>query len=333
MSIIRVLTFCLSLSCVRSAASSQINKRQAPAFVFEGDARFSVDAKILASALTCPNGYPTSSSPPVLLVHGTSTTGEETWSNGYVPALKDKGYTACYVTLPGRAMGDMQVSSEYVAYNLHYLSQLSGGLKPAVISHSQGGPDTQWALKFWPSTRAVTSSFIPLSPDFEGIDLLGSDLRNFCVGDLCQACIWQQSDGSNYFKALHGHEFAALVPTTVVWSKTDSVVEPAKLNARLPGSTAISLQDVCPLRFTTHVQMTMDAAAFAIALDALQNGGVGSLARVKKQRLKTCWSISAPGMDINIADQIRGDFDSIIKGYILGDSRVSAEPPVMAYAQ
>ncbi|KAI7216630.1 hypothetical protein KC333_g4724 [Hortaea werneckii] len=331
MSVIRTLT--LSLFCVAFVASSQIVKRQVPTFVFEGDAPFSVDAEILASALTCPNGYPTSSSPPVLLVHGTSSTGEETWSNGYVPALKEKGYTACYVTLPGRAMGDMQVSSEYVAYNLHYLSQLSGGLKPAVISHSQGGPDTQWALQFWPSTRAVTSSFIPLSPDFEGINLLGSDLRNFCVGGLCQACIWQQSDGSNYFEALHGHDFAALVPTTVVWSKTDGIVEPAKINARLPGSTAISLQDLCPLRFTTHVQMTMDAAAFAIALDALENGGIGSLARVKKQRLKTCWRISAPSMDINIADQIRGDFDSIVKGYILGDSRVSTEPPVMAYAQ
>ncbi|KAI6899296.1 hypothetical protein KC318_g10809 [Hortaea werneckii] len=331
MSVTRTLT--ISLFCVAFVASSQIVKRQVPTFVFEGDAPFSVDAETLASALTCPNGYPTSSSPPVLLVHGTSSTGEETWRNGYVPALKEKGYTACYVTLPGRAMGDMQVSSEYVAYNLHYLSQLSGALKPAVISHSQGGPNTQWALQFWPSTRAVTSSFIPLSPDFEGIDLLGSDFSNFCVGNLCQACIWQQSDGSNYFEALHGHDFAALVPTTVVWSKTDGVVEPAKINARLPGSTAISLQDLCPLRFTTHVQMTMDAAAFAMALDALQNGGIGSLARVKKQRLKTCWRIGAPDMDINIADQIREDFDSIIKGYILGDSRVSTEPTVMAYAQ
>ncbi|KAI6795966.1 hypothetical protein KC361_g4706 [Hortaea werneckii] len=331
MSSIRFLA--LSLICVKFVASSQFAKRQAPAFVFEGDAPFSVDAETLASALTCPNGSPTASSPPILLVHGTSTTGEETWGDGYVPALKEKGFTACYVTLPGRAMADMQVSSEYVAYNLHYLSQLSGGLKPAVISHSQGGPNTQWALQFWPSTRSVTSSFIPLSPDFEGIDLFGSDLSKFCIGDLCQASIWQQSDGSNYFKALHGHDFAALVPTTVVWTKTDGVVEPAKINARLPGSTAISLQDLCPLRFTTHIQMTMDAAAFAIALDSLQHGGIGSLARVKKQRLKTCWRISAAGMDISIADQIRGDFDSIIKGYILGDSRVSKEPQVMAYAR
>lgn len=30
---------------------------------------------------------------------GTSTTGSETWGEGYVPALAANGYTACYVTL------------------------------------------------------------------------------------------------------------------------------------------------------------------------------------------------------------------------------------------
>lgn len=68
MSVTRTLT--ISLFCVAFVASSQIVKRQVPTFVFEGDAPFSVDAETLASALTCPNGYPTSSSPPVLLVHG-----------------------------------------------------------------------------------------------------------------------------------------------------------------------------------------------------------------------------------------------------------------------
>jgi hypothetical protein len=38
----------------------------------------------------------------------------------------------------------------------------------SVISWSQGGLDTQWALKYWPSTRDVTSNFIAQSPDFHG---------------------------------------------------------------------------------------------------------------------------------------------------------------------
>lgn len=42
--------------------------------------------------------------------------------------------------LANRSMGDMQVNAEYVAYNLHYLSYLSGGLPTAVVAHSQGNP-------------------------------------------------------------------------------------------------------------------------------------------------------------------------------------------------
>ena len=57
-------------------------------------------------------------------------------------------------------MTDMQVASEYIAYNLHQISALSGGLQTAVIAHSQGNPDTQWALQFWPSTQSVTRAFV-----------------------------------------------------------------------------------------------------------------------------------------------------------------------------
>jgi hypothetical protein len=59
--------------------------------------------------------------------------------------LQQEGYTACYVTLPGRAMGDMQISAEYVAYNLHQINTLAGGLKTAVITRSYTNgmnPDT-----------------------------------------------------------------------------------------------------------------------------------------------------------------------------------------------
>jgi triacylglycerol lipase len=211
-----------ALSLLAIAGASPIARRAAPAYVFDGDAPFSVDAETLASALTCPRGNPTSAAPPVLLVHGTATTGNQTWSAGYVPALAANGYTPCYVTLPSRAMTDMQTSSEYVAYNIHQLSALSGGLKPALISHSQGGPVTQWALQFWPSTRNVARAFVPLSPDFNGIDLAISDLGDICDLLDCQPSLWQQSEGSNYYKALHAGDFRALVPTTSIWTKVCS---------------------------------------------------------------------------------------------------------------
>jgi hypothetical protein len=89
-----------------SALAAPVLKRSAPSFVFDGDAPFSVDDETLAGSLTCPNGVPTASSPPVLLVHGTAVTGDATWGEGYVPALLSNGYTACHVTL--REFGNWQ---------------------------------------------------------------------------------------------------------------------------------------------------------------------------------------------------------------------------------
>jgi len=214
-------------------------------------------------------------------------------------------------------MGDMQISSEYIAYGLHYISYLSDGLSTAVISHSQGGPDVQWALQFWPSTRSVTRAFIALSPDFRGIDLGTSNLSTICVDDLCQASIWQQSAGSHYYDALHDANFEAQVPTTVIWTETDEVVTPAQQNAQLPSAKAIlAVQDLCPLRITDHVLMVVDAAAFALALDALNHDGTASLVRVLPKALTVCFEISAKNMQISLAYQAEADLDAIIDGFL-----------------
>jgi len=66
MSVVELLIFVFSAY----ALATPITKRQAPDFTYDGDAPFSVNAETLAASLTCPNGSPTSSSPPVLLVHG-----------------------------------------------------------------------------------------------------------------------------------------------------------------------------------------------------------------------------------------------------------------------
>ena len=213
-------------------------------------------------------------------------------------------------------MGDMQTSVEYVSYGLHYIFYLSGGVQTAVISHSQGGPNVQWALQFWPSTRRITTSFVALSPDFAGIELLDSDLSAICVGDLCQASIWQQSAGSHYYDALHSENYSAQVPTTAIWSQSDSVVTPPQNNAALPSATIISVQALCPGRLVNHIFMTTDAAAFAIALDALEHAGIASLVRVLPQVLDVCLRVNAKHMDIDLANQLKGFFDDVVDGFM-----------------
>lgn len=213
----------------------------------------------------------------------------------------------------------MQISAQYVAYSLHQISTLAGGARTAVISHSQGGPDTQWALRFWPSTQQVTSSFIALSPDFAGIEVLGSKLSEICIGDLCQASLWQQSAGSNFLAALQADNFQALVPTTTIWSQVDGIVNPPQANALLPGASSMSVQDLCPGRLTTHTQMTVDAAAYALALDALTHGGIGSVSRAEANffgTIGTCLRVTAPGMSISVAQEINNSINSVIQGFM-----------------
>ena len=45
---------------------------------------------------------------------------------------------ACWVNLPNRSLDDVQVSAEYVAYNIRALAAKSKTKKIAVIGHSQG---------------------------------------------------------------------------------------------------------------------------------------------------------------------------------------------------
>lgn len=213
-------------------------------------------------------------------------------------------------------MGDMQVSSEYVAYSLHMISYLAGGAQTAVISHSQGGPDTQWALRFWPSTRNITRAFVPLSPDFAGIELLDSKLSDVCVGDLCQACLWQQSAGSHYYTAMHDDTFGVQVPTTAIWSESDGVVMPPEENAQLPSATSLSVQNLCPGRITSHVFMPIDAAAYALALDAINNGGTASLSRVKSKSWNSCLEVTAPHMEVTVAAELAASLKDLIGGFL-----------------
>ncbi|KAL4897987.1 hypothetical protein BDV59DRAFT_198237 [Aspergillus ambiguus] len=232
-------------------------------------------------------------------------------------------------------MTDAQLSSAYVAYNLHYLSWLSGA-SVAAIGHSQGSPNVQWALRFFPSIRdsTLTRAFVALSPDLAGVGFDGlTQLCNIISGvRLCAPSIWQQAAGSNYMAALSGGSHGidqAYIPTTVVWSATDEVVIPSFQNSRLSGASIISAQDLCPGRIVEHLLMTHDAAGFAIALDALTHGGSADVSRINKT---ACAEVIAPGMDPTLASLTEAAANDIIKGIILGGPKTSQEPALKEYA-
>ncbi len=128
-----------------------------------------------------------------------------------------------WLNIPGAMLDDdAQVNAEYIAYAINYVSGICKGANVSIISWSQGGLDTQWALTFWPSSRAVVSDFISVSPDFHGT----IEASRLCVSAgsdagelLCDPAVTQQEYDSQFVRALRGRGGAnAYVPTTTVCS-------------------------------------------------------------------------------------------------------------------
>ena len=91
--------------------------------------------------------------------------------------------------------------------------------------HQSGFLSVQCSLKYWPSTRAVVNDFGALSPDFYGtvnarlfdpsFPLLG------CIPSILQWEIWK------YVQTLLSDAGdSAYVPTTIVDSITDEIIQP-----------------------------------------------------------------------------------------------------------
>jgi hypothetical protein len=97
MPVIDLLLLIFSFLSFTLASPTRLRTRGPSTFVFPGDAPYTVDTATLAAALTCPNGNPTKASPPVLLVHGTGSTGEQSWGDGYVPVCHFQGASEAIV--------------------------------------------------------------------------------------------------------------------------------------------------------------------------------------------------------------------------------------------
>lgn len=81
----------------------------------------------------------------------------------------------------------------------------------------------------------------------------------------------------------------------------------------------MSVQDLCPFRPDSHVTMTISAAAYALALDALNNGGIASLSRLRKNPFKllgTCLQVTAKNMNVNLAKDVSSLLENLVEGVL-----------------
>jgi hypothetical protein len=245
----------------------------------------SVPRERLRSAVSCTPNVAGARRDPILLVAGTGHTPRSNFSWNYMRALDTARRPWCAVTVPGNSMGDIQVAAEYVVYALRHVHALSGR-KVDVLGWSQGGMSPRWALRFWPDTRDLVDDLVALAPSNHGT--LDAEA---CLA-VCPDAFWQQRASSRFMAALNsGVETFEGVDYTVVYTRLDEVVVPnvdersgsSSLRTGDGARANIATQQVCPLSLADHMALgSYDAVGYAVAMDALDNPGPASPARVAR---------------------------------------------------
>ncbi len=221
----------------------------------------------LLASLFCAGDVARSPLTPVLLLHGTGSTPEETWGPVYLPQLAAAGRPACTVQLSDRATGDMQVSSEVVVAAIREVSRRRGG-RISVIGHSQGATLAVTALKFWPDLAGLVEDYIGLAPTLQpGVSGDAQCLRP------CSAPFQQRRTSSVYFTAVLAHPLPAGPSYTTIATRYDEIAAPAPQASRLDGATNVVVQDPCPGKVVEHFGLVTDGTVFSLVLDGLTHPG------------------------------------------------------------
>lgn len=266
MQFLSILACALALSS--SALAAPTLEKRLP---YGHDPKYSISTTDLLAGLTCTSGTPKTVKNPILLVPGTGTTGVQSFDSNWIPLSQSLGYTPCYVSPPPSMLGDVQINAEYVAYAIKRLNK-SSGKKVPVLSWSQGGLATQWALTFFPSLRAKTSRFIAFAPDYKGT--VSSGLLK--AAGTAEPSVWQQTSGSALTTALaNAGGLNQIVPTTNTYSSTDEIIQPQFSNGPADSSYLINakniqIQQTCgPLLAVGHAGSLTSSFSFAVGSSAL----------------------------------------------------------------
>ena len=269
------------------------------------DAPYDLTEQQLRAAIYIPSTfkYGADGAPqPVILVPGTGDTGYTTFVGNYIPLLQGSSVgDPVWLNIPGYLLGDAQTNSEYVAYAINYIYGISNHRNVSVISWSQGCIDSQWAFKYWPSTRDRVADHIALSPDYRG-SVFGDVID---AGEPLPPSIKQQDARANFITTLRSNGGdSAYVPTTTVYSGLfDEIVEPQQgtgASGFLKGASNNEVQTVCAGQVAgslySHEGVLYNPLGFALAKDALSHDGPGSAARL--DLASVCSTYLTPGLDV-----------------------------------
>jgi hypothetical protein len=280
-------------------SDSNVNDREPSEPIYpkvaSGDASYSIPEAKLRGAIYIPTTFrygAADASQPILLVGGTGNPGYVTYAGSYIPLLQSPETSfgdPVWLNLPGYSLEDIQTNAEYVAYAIQYISRISSDRSIAVFGYSQGNLDSQWAYKNWPSTRERVTDHVAFSPGYHGTRI--TEL----LAAIPQPPAWLQSTyDSDFVAALRADGGdSAYVPTTIIYSSTDQVVQPQTgdgassplKDERDVGVSNVLVQDICPGKpagsFYTHESVMVNPIAYALAKDAVFHDGPGQVSRLK----------------------------------------------------
>ncbi|KKY18157.1 putative lipase b precursor [Phaeomoniella chlamydospora] len=311
-----------------------------------GDAPYSVDEDTLRSAIYIPSTfqYGANGTYPIIMIPGTSAYGGMTYQYNFAVLFAQTTWAdPVYLNVPGALDGDAQVNSEYVAYAINYISSISSGVNVTAIAWSQGNLDTQWALKYWPSTRSVVSDLISISPDFHGTEEAYIVCPNIDIWP-CDPAVLQQRYSSNFVTALRSYSSgdSAYVPTTTLYSTYDEIVQPQSgtsasaylLDARSVGVTNNQVQLICPDLpaggLYTHEAMLYNPLSYALAVDAIMHDGPGETNRLDLTTL--CEEFVPQGLGLDDVLGTEGVLITALINTLIYEPKSLHEPSLMSYA-
>lgn len=277
-----------------------------------------------ASALQCSGPLAGAVEDPVLLVHGTGSTGPESWGGSFYPALQASGRVVCMVSLPDRALVDIQHSAEWVVWAIRYMAAASGR-QVAAVGHSEGTLQPLWALRWWPDIASKVSSYVGIGAPLHGT----TQANSYCAMPTgCNTVAWQYRQGSNFLGALFPNGVQVFAPGpsyTTISTRYDELVTPSPAASHLDGASNIVIQDICPGRPIDHLAELVDAVTYAITLDAITHPDGASASRIPPS---ICQQGFIPGTTPSPLSAMSGlGFASLFL------QPVRSEPPLMPYAR
>jgi triacylglycerol lipase len=295
--------------------------------------RLSTPESVVREAMICNGKLAGADRDPVLLVHGTFADSEINWSWNYQKVLPElRRQTACTVDLPEVGSGDIQLSTEYVVRAIRFMAARSDR-RVAIISHSQGGLEARWALKWWPDLRRLVSDVVMFVPPNHG-----AVFTDRACGEpgSCAAAMYQMRSDSNFLAALNkGRQSYGKVPVTSIFTNDDSVFvlpEQARLGWSNSKATDVALQDLCPGHQAQHNDLPFDGPGWFLATDALDHRGPAKLSRIDPAA--ACADDTMPGVDRAYANERLAGYSATLAGYLGPNGpKAEGEPPLAPYAK